>query len=146
MGIFVFCTLVFIGSCNFLLSCLPFVCHSLLILTHTHIHTHAHAHSVVYFTHGLQWPAEAKFHCSGIYEIFLCIGGLNEVSDPAEKFSAACWTFLHVFSSFLQSRRQYKNFTLAESSRNGFFCLQENGLSLSAKSKKKFQLTEVNDG
>ena len=40
-----------------------------------------------------------------------------------EKFPTACRTVLHVFPSFLQSRRQSENFTLAESWRNGPFCL-----------------------
>ena len=39
-----------------------------------------------------------------------------------EKFPTACRTILHLFSSF-QSRRQSENFTLAESWRNGPFCL-----------------------
>ena len=37
------------------------------------------------------------------------------VLNAERKFPTACRTVLHVFSSFLQSRRQSENLTLAES-------------------------------
>ena len=60
----------------------------------------------------------SKLLSLSVVEGFECVCYVQE-----EKFPAACRTILHVFSSFLQSRRQSENFTLAESWRNGFFCL-----------------------
>ena len=49
MGLFLFCNFLFFAACNFRLSCLPFVWHSLFIWTHTHTHTHTHTTHVHWY-------------------------------------------------------------------------------------------------
>ena len=57
-----------------------------------------------------------------------------------ENFPTVCRTILHIFSSFLQSRGQSENFTLAESWRNGPFACKKTVKAKGKHPRRNFHL------